>query len=102
MDESQYLKLVDKTLEDAAAWLEEFDPDDVDFATTDGVVTIEFPDGTRYILNRQRAANQIWFAAGSEAWHYNWDATKSAWIDDKVGRELFANMKACVAAKLAT
>jgi len=100
MDESQYLKLVDKALEDAALWLESFDPDDVDFATTDGVVTIEFPDGTRFILNRQRAANQIWFAAGAEAWHYDWDAGRAAWIADKGGAELFAHMRACVAKKL--
>jgi len=100
MDESQYLKLVDEALERAATWLEDFDPDEVDFSTTDGVVTIEFADGTRYVLNRQRAANQIWFAAGSRAWHYNLDESTGTWLDAKGSGELFANLKACVDAKL--
>ena len=100
MDSKQYLSLVDEALERAATWLEEFDPDDVDFSTTDGVVTIEFPDRTRYVLNRQRAAEQIWFAAGSEAWHYHFDEATQAWIDNKDRHELFANMEARVAKQL--
>jgi CyaY protein len=100
MDESQYLRLVDEALEAAATWLEEFDPDDVDFSTTDGVVTIEFPSGVRFVLNRQRAAHQLWFAAGARAWHFNWDETKSAWLDAKEGGELFANMRAAVEQQL--
>lgn len=100
MDSNQYLALVDAALERAASWLEEFDPDDVDFSTSDGVVTIEFPDRTRYVLNRQRAAEQIWFAAGAEAWHYNYDPATGNWLDAKSGHELFANMEARVAKKL--
>jgi CyaY protein len=100
MDESQYIKLADEALEAAALWLEEFDPDEVDFSTTDGVVTLEFGDGTRYVLNRQRAASQMWFAAGAKAWHYNWDAASSTWLDMRDGHEMFGNIKACVAAKL--
>lgn len=100
MDESQYLKLVDEALERAATWLEDFDPDELDFSTTDGVVTLEFADGTRYVLNRQRAASQIWFAAGARAWHYNFDESRGLWLDDKEGGELFANIEACVQAKL--
>lgn len=100
METAKYLSLVDEALERAANWLEEFDPDVVDFSTSDGVVTIEFPDRTRYVLNRQRAAEQIWFAAGAEAWHYNFDTASGTWLDAKDGHELFANIEARVAKKL--
>lgn len=100
MDSNSYLSRVDAALNRAADWLEGFDPDEVDFSTSDGVVTIEFPDGTKYVLNRQRAAEQIWFAAGAEAWHYNFDAEHGEWRDAKDGHELFANMEARVKKKL--
>jgi CyaY protein len=100
MNEIEFIKLADQALEATAVWLEDFDPDDVDFDTTDGVVTIEFGDGVRYVLNRQRAASQMWFAAGARAWHYNWDDATSTWVDMRDGHEMFANIKACVAAKL--
>ena len=72
--------------------LEPVDPDEIDFSTSDGVVTIEFPDKTRFVLNRQTAASQMWFAAGARAWHYDWNEPKKAWIDDKEGVELYARI----------
>lgn len=89
MDDSEYLKRADACLEHVATWLEDFDPDEVDFQTTDGVVTLEFPDGQRFVLNRQAAASQMWFAAGARAWHYDWDAGAETWVDDRDGHGLF-------------
>jgi CyaY protein len=100
MNRQEFFKLADPCLERVAKWLEAFDPDEVDFAPADGVVTIEFADGTRYVLNRQTAADQMWFAAGARAWHYNWDPARGAWIDDKEGHELFARIAEVVSQKL--
>ena len=47
MDQQEFLQLADACLEHFADALEEFDPDEVDFSSTDGVLTIEFGDGTR-------------------------------------------------------
>ena len=66
-------------------WLEKFDPDEVDYSVSDGVITIEFADGARYVLNRQTAASQMWFAAGARAWHYDWNEARGAWVDDRDG-----------------
>ncbi|MBL4771775.1 MAG: iron donor protein CyaY [Planctomycetes bacterium] len=99
MDRSQFVSLADNCLERVAEWLEEFDADEVDFETTDGVVTIEFADRTRYVLNRQAAASQMWFAAGARAWHYNWDG--SAWLCDRDQHALLARIQEVLAAKLA-
>ncbi len=100
MDRAEYTRLSDACLERAIRALEPFDPDEVDYSTSDGVVTIEFPDKTRYVLNRQTAANQMWFAAGARAWHFDWDASGQAWVDDKEHRELFARISDAVSAKL--
>lgn len=100
MDTQAFLKLADQCLGRVADWLEPFDPDELDYATSDGVVTLIFADGKRFVLNRQTATNQMWFAAGARAWHFNFDASKQAWIDDKEGHELFARISQVVCEKL--
>ena len=100
MEKNDFLKLADTCLEHIAAWLEPFDPDEVDFVTADGVLTIEFPGGDRYVLNRQTAADQMWFAAGVRAGHYDWDASSSTWVSDKDGHELYGRISEAVSEKL--
>ena len=84
MQKNEFLQVADECLEHVVRWLEQFDPDEVDFATADGVVTIEFSDGARFVLNRQTAADQMWFAAGASAWHYD-RGSDGAWRSDKDG-----------------
>lgn len=100
MNRQDYVRRSDQCLERVAKALEPIDPDEVDFATSDGVVTIEFADRARYVLNRQTAANQMWFAAGARAWHFDWDDARQSWIDDKEGVELFARIAEVVSAKV--
>jgi len=100
MDTENYQRLADACLARVVDWLEDFDPDEVDFAETDGVVQLEFADGTRYVLNRQAAANQMWYAAGARAWHYDWDAANERWVDDRDGHELFENIARSISEKL--
>ena len=100
MDPQSFIELADRCLSHVESWLEDFDPDELDFATSDGVVTLEFSDGTRFVLNRQAAADQMWFAAGARAWHYGWDADGERWCDDRDGHELFANVAGVVSEKL--
>ena len=98
MDRSEFVGLADQCLDLVAGWLEDFDADEVDFETTDGVITIEFPDRTRFVLNRQAAANQMWFAAGARAWHYNWNGT--AWCDDRDQHALLGRIQEVISEKL--
>lgn len=100
MDRKQYITLADACLERVAGWLEEFDPDEVDFSTSDGVLTLEFPDGVRFVLNRQSAAEQMWLAAGARAWHYDWDVASASWTNDRDGHELYARVGEVVSEKL--
>ncbi len=100
MERQSYLHLADGCLERVAAWLEGFDPDEVDFSVADGVVTIEFADGARYVLNRQTAAEQMWFAADARAWHYDWDEASGRWVCDKDGHDLLNRIAEVVGEKL--
>ncbi len=100
METQAYSRLADECLERIASWLEDFDPDEVDFSTTDGVVTIEFPDGVRFVLNRQAAASQMWFAAGARAWHYGWDEATGSWLDDRDGHALDERIGTVVSEKI--
>jgi CyaY protein len=100
MKSSDYLKAASECLSRTEVWLEEFDPDELDYTPSDGVITMEFADGTRFVLNRQGAASQIWLAAGARAWHFDFDGDRCQWIDDKEGRELFDRISEVVSQKL--
>jgi iron-sulfur cluster assembly protein CyaY len=80
-----------------ARWADRVD-DDLDVATGDGLVALEFEDGAKYVLNRQSAARQMWFAAAARAWHYDWNG--DAWVDDRDGHALYARVAEVVAEKL--
>ena len=36
-----------------------------------GILTIEFDDGVKYVINSHRAARQIWMSAQRKAWHFD-------------------------------
>jgi CyaY protein len=98
MDEPAYRGAADACLERAVRWLDEME--ELDVTAGDGLVTIEFDDGVRFVLNRQSAARQMWLAAGARAWHYDWDAARGAWVDDRDGHELFARLAGTIGDKL--
>jgi CyaY protein len=81
MDEPTYQKLADATFKRIEDMLEGADADDVDFDRAGDVITIQFKNGKKCIVNTQRPTRQIWLAAGVRAWHFDFDGAK--WIDDK-------------------
>ena len=100
LSEADYLRLADTLLERVARWIDGLDPDEVDYSTRDGMVSLEFPDGARFVLNRQGPARQMWFAAVDQAWHYDWDPGRGVWVSDRDGHEFFANLVAVVGKKI--
>lgn len=65
-----------------------------------GILTLEFPDGTRYIINSHRAARQIWMAAERNAWHFDFQPEASRWVAGKSGDELWAAIEGVTSRKL--
>jgi CyaY protein len=100
MDEKEYLRRADECLSAVAKWLETLDPDEVDYTTGDGVVTMEFPDGGKFILSRQAATKQIWLAAGARACHYNLDPDAARWIDDRDGHDLNGRLAEAISERI--
>ena len=71
---------------------------DLDFAmVSTGVLEIEFADGSKIIVNRHAAAQEMWVAARSGGFHFRWDGT--AWRDTRGGGELLADLSAVVSAQ---
>ena len=57
-------------------------------AKGEGMLEIEFEDGSKMVINRHGAAREIWVAARSGGFHFRHDG--SAWRDTRDGTELFA------------
>lgn len=100
MDDSEFRERSDACVGKVAKWLEDLDPDEVDFSTAEGVVTIEFADGAKFVLSRQSQMKQMWLAAGAHGFHYNWDDARATWLDDKDGHELYSRLAEAISEQI--
>jgi CyaY protein len=66
------------------------------------ILTLEFRDGARYVINSHRAARQIWMAAERSAWHFDWDPENARWVANKTGDELWSTLERVLGEKLGT
>ena len=82
MDDIEFTKRADAYMESVFDKLQDEDPDEIDADLAMGVLSMEFADGTKCILNRQTAAHQIWLAYGAEAWHFH-EESDGHWVDTK-------------------
>jgi CyaY protein len=71
---------------------------DLDMDIIDGVLTIEFDDGGKVILNRQEAASQIWLASPEGTAHFGYDPNKDAWLNDRTGESLTGTLNRVLSA----
>jgi CyaY protein len=69
---------------------------DIDFEFSGDILTLEFGNGSRVIVNKQGATKQLWVAAKSGGFHYNYDAARDAWHNDQNGSELFTELSRLV------
>jgi CyaY protein len=71
MDESTFGEIGRSELSHIEEQLAEVDPDVVEVASSDGMLTLSLRDGVRVVINTHRAARQIWLAAVASAWHFD-------------------------------
>ncbi|HMR07658.1 MAG TPA: iron donor protein CyaY [Polyangiaceae bacterium] len=101
MDEAQqYEERAHPELRALIDALDALDLDNVEAELANEIVTLEFADGAKYVINSHRAARQIWMAAERTAWHFDWVDDKQAWIDDKRGHELWQTVSTALSEKL--
>ena len=72
---------------------------DIDTSRTGGLLELEFPNGSKVVLNTQPPLHELWLAAGAGGFHFR--AVGDRWID-REGRELFAVLSECACAQAGT
>lgn len=82
-DDREFSKEADRFMERLLGTLSELDPDELETDLAMGVLSMEFADGSKCIMNRQTAAHQIWLAEGASAWHFELDESTKHWMDTK-------------------
>jgi CyaY protein len=75
---------------------------DVECELASDILTLELSGGERYVVNSHRAARQIWMAADRNAWHFDWDGERAAWVAKKTGDELWGTLARVLTTKLGT
>jgi CyaY protein len=98
--EQEFATAADRLMQALFARLSEMDPDEVDCDFAMGVLSMQFADGRKFILNRQSAANQIWLAHGVTAYHFARDPASGEWLDTKGRGELKAILARAIGDKL--
>ena len=66
---------------------------DIDTSRTGGLLELEFPNGSKVVLNTQPPLHELWLAAPSGGYHFK--ASAGRWIDGRDGGEFFAVLSAC-------
>jgi len=97
MNDSEFSTLADAALERIENGLERSGAD-LDFAmVSEGVLEIEMADGSKIIVNRHAAAQEVWVAARSGGFHFRWDGTR--WTDTRSGGDLMTALSALLSAQ---
>ncbi|EJK98900.1 MULTISPECIES: iron donor protein CyaY [Pseudomonas] len=87
LTEARFHDLVDatqQTLEDV------FDDSglDIDLESSAGVLTVKFENGSQLIFSRQEPLRQLWLAAVSGGFHFDYDEESERWMCDKSEEQL--------------
>ncbi len=89
MDESSFDQLADETMMAIEEAIDESGAD-IDYDSAGGILTLEFDNGSQIIVNKQAPLTQIWVAARSGGFHFDYDETRGCWHLQGADDELFA------------
>ncbi len=85
MNDADFNRQVDDTLETLELLLEAAD---IDYENSAGILTVEFENDTSMIFSRQSGNNQLWLAARSGGYHFEWDESAQDWRCTRSGELL--------------
>ena len=90
MNESEFQEIADQTIEDIQEAIDDSGAD-IDYDEIGGVLTLEFENGSKIIFSKQGAMNQLWMAARSGGYHFDYDEAAGRWLcDNGDSEELYA------------
>ncbi len=79
MNESEFQEIAEQTIEDIQDAIDNIEAD-IDYDEIGGVLTLEFENGSKIIFSKQGAMNQLWMAAISGGFHFDYNETEELWI----------------------
>ena len=100
MTEAEYEAVAQPELDALVRALDALDASGFEAELASDILTIEFADGARFVVNSHRAARQIWMAAELTAWHFDWVSEQGRWIAQKSGEELWSALEGVVSRRL--
>lgn len=80
LTEARFHDLVDATQQALEDLLEDH-ADDIEISA--GMMTIKFEDGSQLIISRQEPLRQLWLAARSGGYHFDYDEESGKWACEK-------------------
>ena len=83
LDEKRYRHLLDEAYARVDRAFEDVDPDVAEVSISQGTLTITYLEKHRLMLTPQPSPRQLWVAFRDRAWHFDWDETRQAWLDDR-------------------
>src|SRR5262249_5571310 len=96
MTDSEFLAQAEATLSAIERAIEAVDLD-AEIERSGSVLTLEFANASKVVVNTQAPMQQIWIAARSGGFHFGW--ASGEWHDTRDGRELFAALSAIVSSQ---
>ena len=91
MNESEFQEIAEQTIEDIQDAIDDSGAD-IDYDEIGGVLTLEFEDGSKIIFSKQGAMNQLWMAARSGGFHFDYDVAAEHWVCDSGDNEEMYSM----------
>lgn len=98
MTETQFKEFVEDIIIQIEDAIEELDSD-IDYESSDGMLTIIMENKSQIIINRQTAALQLWLAAKSGGYHFDYSensAGEKGWYDDRSGESFLHTLNRCL------
>ena len=87
------LSAIEATLD---RWLQE-DEIDIDSQRTGGLLEMQFPSGSKIVVNTQPPLHELWLAARTGGYHFG--LINGEWIDSRSGGEFFAMLSREISAQ---
>ena len=91
MNELEFREIAEQTIEDIQDAIDNSGAD-IDYDEIGGVLTMEFEDGSKIIFSKQGAMNQLWMAAKSGGFHFDYNESAGQWLCDSGDKEEIYSM----------
>lgn len=90
MNEAEFHTIAEETIESIQDAIDDSGAD-IDYDEIGGVLTLEFNNGSKIIFSKQPPALQLWMAAKSGGFHFDYKEDSQQWVcDSGDGEELYS------------